>query len=120
MSGDSFHAKAVLLAGQLKAENTQVVTTYAVLLEIGNALAEQRHRQIATNLLAGLELDPTVEIIPFSRDIYERAFQLYKARPDKDWGLVDCISFVVMQDNGVTEALTADQHFQQAGFQTLL
>ncbi|MFM5956954.1 MAG: PIN domain-containing protein, partial [Dolichospermum sp.] len=41
-------------------------------------------------------------------------------REDKEWGLVDCISFIVMQDRGITDALTADTHFQQAGFRALL
>jgi predicted nucleic acid-binding protein len=45
---------------------------------------------------------------------------LYDARPDKKWTLTDCISFVVMQERGITEALTGDQHFEQAGFTALL
>lgn len=46
--------------------------------------------------------------------------QLYTQRPDKDWSLTDCISFVVMKQHGLTEALTADRHFEQAGFKALL
>lgn len=55
-----------------------------------------------------------------SFDLIERAFALYRARPDKEWGLTDCVSFVVMNDGGLTEALTSDEHFRQAGFNALL
>jgi len=47
-------------------------------------------------------------------------FALYKPRQDKVWSLVDCISFVVMNDRGIYESLTLDQHFQQAGFIALM
>jgi hypothetical protein len=48
-----------------------------------------------------------------------RGIQLYNSRLDKDWSLTDCISFVVMRERGITEALTGDHHFEQAGFTTL-
>jgi uncharacterized protein len=90
------------------------------LLEIGNALSKQRHRAAAIQLLESLEADPSVEIILFTNSLYKLAFNLFKQREDKEWGLVDCISFIVMQDRGITAALTADTHFQQAGFRALL
>jgi predicted nucleic acid-binding protein len=49
-----------------------------------------------------------------------RGFDLFRSRPDKSWGLTDCISFVIMNEAGITDALTADVHFQQAGFRALL
>ncbi len=96
------------------------MTTRAVLLEIGNALSKQRYRHAAIRLLDALEADLRVEIIPLSEQLYTRALQLYCERPDKEWGLTDCISFLIMQDLGLTEALTTDEHFQQAGFRVLL
>jgi predicted nucleic acid-binding protein len=71
-------------------------------------------------LLFSLEADPSVEIIPLTDQLYFRALQLFQEREDKEWGLTDCISFVVMDDEGITEALTADGHFRQAGFHALL
>jgi len=118
--GDQHHARAVLLADELEATGTRLITTRAILLEIGNALAKMRHRQAAVELLEATERDPHVEIIPLSEQLYERAFQYYRERPDKEWGLTDCLSFLVMQDRGLTEALTTDEHFQQAGFRALL
>lgn len=119
-SSDQHHQKAVQVAIELEANQTKLVTTRAIVLEIGNALAKRRYRQAATQLLTALETDPLVEIIPISEALYQRSFQLYAQRTDKDWGIIDCISFVVMQEQGLTDALTTDVHFQQAGFRALL
>ncbi len=61
-----------------------------------------------------------VTIVLLSEDLYARAFRLYRERADKEWGLTDCVSFVVMQERKISEALTTDEHFQQAGFHALL
>ena len=119
-STDENHERALKVAEDLEASGTTLVTTRAILLEIGNALAKVRYREAAVMLLDALENEPSVEIIPASNEIYQRAFQIYKERLDKEWGLIDCISFVVMNDYSLTEALTADHHFRQAGFHTLL
>jgi len=83
-------------------------------------LSKQRHRNAATALLDALEADPNVEIISLSEQLYTRALQLHRERPDKEWGLTDCVSFVVMRDRAIAEALTTDEHFQQAGFRALM
>ena len=120
VASDEHHQKALLLADELEAQNVRLVTTRAVLFEIGNALAKLRYRQAAVDLLDALENDPNVEIVVVSEVIYEQAFHLYRNRMDKEWGITDCISFVVMDKYGLTAALTTDEHFQQAGFQALL
>ncbi len=120
VESDEHHERAEELSEQLEAEATRLVTTRAVLLEIGNALSKKRYRKAALELLDALEQDLQVEIISLSEELYERALELFRNRPDKDWGLVDCVSFVVMQERGLTEALTTDEHFEQAGFRPLL
>ncbi len=117
---DEYHPRASELAERLEKDRARLLTTRAVILEIGNALAKLRYRYAAVELLNSLEADPNVEIVPLTEDLFARAFRLYRERPDKEWGLTDCISFVVMQERGLTTALTTDEHFQQAGFQTLL
>lgn len=117
---DHFHHRAGLLAEQLQEAGTCLVTTRAVILEIGNALSKERYHAAAVRLLNSLEADPAVEVIPLSEPLYARAFRLYRERPDKEWGLTDCVSFVVMEDRGLSEALTTDEHFPQAGFRALL
>ena len=109
-----------MLAEKLKASAAPLITTRAVLIEIGNALSKPRYRQAAVRLLNALELDPQVEIIPLTEELYGRAFQLYRERPDKKWSLTDCLSFVVMEERQMTQALTADDDFRQAGFTALL
>ena len=64
--------------------------------------------------------DPSVQIVPIDLSLEAAAWQLWKSRPDKEWSLVDCSSFIVMQQRGLTEALTTDHHFEQAGFVRLL
>lgn len=117
---DQLHPAAVALAEQLEAEKTRLLTTQAVLLEIGNALSKQRYRVACVQLLSSLEGDPSVEIVTLTPELYAEAFGLYRGRPDKEWGLIDCVSFVVMGARGIVEALTADEHFEQAGFTALL
>ncbi|MDJ0620640.1 MAG: type II toxin-antitoxin system VapC family toxin [Calothrix sp. MO_192.B10] len=117
---DQNHVRAVELAHQIEANKTRLVTTQAILLEIGNALSKQKYRVAATQLLESLETDPSVEIVLLTNSLYRLAFNLFKQREDKEWGLVDCISFIVMQERGITDALTADTHFQQAGFRALV
>jgi len=96
-----------------------MLTTDAVLLEVGNALS-RNNRKDAVRTIEDALLSPEVEVIHLTPDLFQRAFDLYTARADKTWGLVDCVSFVVMREAGVTQALTADRHFGQAGFQVLL
>lgn len=113
---DQLHAAALTAANRVRSDGLRLVTTQAVLLEIGNALAKQRYRNDAVRLLASLQADPTVEIVPLTSSLFERAFALFCERQDKEWGLIDCLSFVVMTDRGIHEALSADEHFEQAGF----
>ena len=117
---DSNHERAVSLLAQVSRSRARLVTTRAVLLEIGDALARLRFRRAAINFLSSLEKDPALEIVPISEDLYKRAFALYCSRSDKEWGITDCVSFIVMWDRALTAALTTDKHFQQAGFQALL
>ena len=63
---------------------------------------------------------PETEIVPVDSSLLERAIALYSTRPDKEWGLTDCISFVVMQERELTQVLTTDRHFKQAGFHNVL
>jgi predicted nucleic acid-binding protein len=120
VESDEHHQRAEELAEQLLTSQTPMVTTRAVLLEIGNALSKQRYRKAAGELLDALEHDPQVEIVSITEDLYECALALFGSRMDKEWGLIDCLSFIAMQQRGLTDALTTDEHFAQAGFRVLL
>src|SRR5271157_5403905 len=117
---DEFHLPALALAEELEVRGIHLITTWAILLEIGDALAKVQYRHAAVHLLSSVRADPSVEIIPLSDHLCDQALKLYSERPDKEWGLTDCLSFVVMQTHSITDALTTDEHFQQAGFRVLL
>jgi predicted nucleic acid-binding protein len=71
-------------------------------------------------LIDRLRSDPSLTIVPTSELLFGRGLQLYSARQDKEWSLTDCISFIVMEEYGIHDALTGDHHFEQAGFHAVL
>jgi len=97
-----------------------VVLTDFILLELANALSRRESRRKFVELLSYLRSNPVCRIVPVSKPLFEAGLLLYAQRQDKDWSLTDCISFVVMKRLRLTEALTADRHFEQAGFKVLL
>jgi predicted nucleic acid-binding protein len=114
---DAYHQRANALADSL---HGGTITTSWILTEVADALCDRAQRQGVVRLIAALRADPGCLIVPPSQELFERGWALYRERQDKDWSLTDCISFVVMRQHGVTDALTADRHFEQAGFNTLL
>lgn len=114
---DTYHAKANELADEYEGE--PFFTTDVVLLEIGNSLA-RNFKAEAVQVIDDFLTSGEVEIIRLDSKLFERAYALYKQYRDKEWGLIDCVSFIVMREAGVNSALTFDQHFVQAGFQALL
>ena len=114
---DIWHIRAVECARLFRGS---VVTTDLVLIEVGNWLSRSGDRAAFVRLLGQLRADAKTIILPATREAVDRGFDWYQRRPDKDWSFTDCISFVVMQQENLTEALTADHHFEQAGFTILL
>jgi len=113
---DQYHQQASELADRF--EGYPLLTTDAVLLEIGNALA-RGYKQEAIEVIEQFLASDEVEIKRLTPYLFEQAFELYKQYRDKDWSLVDCISFVAMREAGISQALTFDRHFVQAGFEVL-
>ena len=114
---DQHHSRAFELASEF--EQQSLITTDAVLLEIGNALAKN-FREASIQVIDDFLTSDKIQIVSLHPDLFQRAFSLYRSHLDKTWGLIDCVSFVVMRDAGVINALTTDKHFGQAGFRTLL
>ena len=94
--------------------------TGAILGELADGMVNERSRAACARFIEHLRHDDEAVIIEADPRLLWRGFELYRRRPDKDWSLTDCISFVVMADEGLTEALTGDHHFEQAGFTALL
>jgi predicted nucleic acid-binding protein len=114
---DAAHARARAYASK---HDEPIVTTAWVLTELADGLARTDMRQAFSQLLARLHVDSENELVPPTAELMARGVELYDSRPDKKWSLTDCISFVVMQERGIQEALTGDHHFEQAGFTALL
>jgi predicted nucleic acid-binding protein len=98
----------------------RLVTTCWILTEVGDGLARPPGRDSFLTLHEKLLENPRADIEPCSQQLMNEGLDLYRQRADKSWSLTDCISFVVMWREGITEALTGDHHFEQAGFVGLL
>ena len=98
----------------------QLLTTDFVVVELGNYLHSVRDRPFFASIKRSLENDKEFSVVEASRELLDRGIQLYLNRQDKTWSLTDCISFVVMEEHGITDALTSDGDFEQAGFCKLL
>ncbi len=116
-SRDKYHQAAKTMAAQI---TPPFITSDAVLFELGNALAKPPHRTLGIHALQQIRADAGIEIVTIEPDLFAQTIAFYQSRPDKVWGLTDCSSFVIMQRRGLHEALTADKHFEQAGFRRLL
>lgn len=114
---DAYHARA---ADYARIFRGSVVTTEWVLAEVADALAASSSRRHVRAAFAQFAADSETRIVGASSELFARGLQLYDQRSDKEWSLTDCISFVVMRDEEITEALTGDHHFAQAGFLVLL
>ena len=117
---DRYHDAALQWERRIRADSVPIFTTRAVQLEIGAAFSRLAYRAAATAILEALDRDPGVTVVPLDDDTYRRALDLFASRADKEWSLTDCVSFVVMRDRTITQALSTDIHFSQAGFEALL
>ena len=117
---DSLHGIARETFDRLWETNTSFITSEFVLIELGNALSSREFRSRTALFIQSLTHSAAIEIIPSSRDLFDRGLKLFGDRPDKEWGLVDCTSFVVMTERQINAAFTEDRHFEQAGFVKLL
>jgi uncharacterized protein len=114
---DLLHEKAVRW---IQTSPRLIVVTEFILLELGNGFRLPSDRGLYWEFVAQLREDPNTAVIPASSGLLRAGLDLYGRRLDKEWSLTDCTSFVAMQEQGITEALTGDHHFEQAGFAALL
>ncbi len=114
---DPLHQEALAFYGDA---TLHFVTTEWVLTELADANADPARRPGFRRLFGLLEKDDHAQILPASHELFRRGLELHFSRPDKEWSLTDCMSFTAMSDEGLTEALTGDHHFEQAGFTALL
>ena len=117
-----FHPFSVKIYQNARSQKHKIITTSYIITELiallSSPLRIPRPKVIA--FIQSLKTSPYVEVIHISKEIDTKAWELLMQRQDKEWSLVDCSSFIVMQESKITESLTSDHHFEQAGFICLL
>ena len=114
---DHYHTEALRVA---RTQARLLYTTTWVFVEVADALSSPGLRQHVRRSLGSIAAHPRTRLISANQTWYAKGMDLYADRPDKGWSLTDCISFAVMGELGLAEALTGDHHFEQAGFRALL
>jgi predicted nucleic acid-binding protein len=114
---DEAHARAVAFS---QSSDHALLTTAWVLTEVGDAFALPAARRRFLQLLEDLRADADCTLLRATQELFDQGVALYAQRVDKDWSLTDCISFSAMRQHSLTDALTGDRHFEQAGFKALL
>ena len=117
-SYDEYHQQAKQLFPRVRSA-AEVLLTEAILVEVGNALS-RFNRSGAVQFIQQCYRTDNIRVVSVDTGLLMGALDLYQARPDKDWGLTDCISFIVMQQQDLVDAVTSDRHFIQAGFRILM
>lgn len=117
---DPYHARAKIIDRQMARENAVLCIHWGILLEIGDGYARLNRREKGSQILQKFQQEEGYQIVPLTDELIRLATSLYRSRGDKECGLTDCLSFVLMEREGITQALSADVHFRQAGFEAVL
>ena len=102
--------------------DVMLVTTEEVLIELLNAFSDsgEEFRKRSAAAVRAISRDPNVKVIPQTRNSFEKGLSLYENRLDKKYSMQDCVSFVAMDEESITDVLTSDHHFEQEGFVILM
>jgi len=117
---DSLHRKARKIRDRLLEQSIRFAVSDYVIVEIANALSRAPWRETAIRLISSIYASDDVIVVEVDKALLQEAWELYRAREDKDWSLTDCTSFVIMNKGGMRRAFTSDNHFEQAGFSVLM
>lgn len=119
-NGDSLHERAQVASREMG--SCHIVTTEMILTEFLNCFSGlgPHLRSAAVKAIEALRNSPGITIVSQTSALFDRALQRYREMRDKAWSLTDCASFLIMEDEDLTAALTHDLHFAQAGFRALL
>jgi hypothetical protein len=119
---DDSHDAAMREARRLRDEGARFVTSDAVLIEFLTFFSAWGTIVRETTVAYARELrdEPTVDVIPHDRKLFDTAIDFFLARPDKAYSMTDCMSMVICRDTSISDVLTADHDFEQEGFTILL
>jgi predicted nucleic acid-binding protein len=114
---DALHSRAVAWAKRI---NQPLIVTEYVLCETIKFHSKRPDRLRGQTLIREITSNPGYTIIDASPRLFLAGFELHRSRLDKDWSLTDCVSFHLIKEHSISEALAYDEHFLQAGFIALL
>ncbi len=118
---DSLHEIAIETVTLLP-DNCRLVTSQIIFSEVFELFAKRSPfiKEEIVKFVADLILDTSVIVEPMTPKLFDDSIAFYRKHSDKEWGFIDCSSFVIMKRRGIKESLTYDKHFIQAGFKALL
>ncbi len=117
---EQIHRQADSEYKRLLKKNYLLLTSTAVLNETANSLSAPQFRASVSDFYRRIQVSKRIEVVFVDESLWEEGWQLYELNNDKEWSLTDCISILVMKNRNISEALTTDHHFEQAGFVRLL
>src|SRR6266404_5308771 len=116
-SRDGLHPRSLAWA---KVASPLLIVTDYILLETVNYLSRPQDRTKVCLLANRILTSSDYEVVPASPQLLRAGLKLHEQSSYKAWSLTDYISFIVMRERGISQALTHDHHFEQAGFEALL
>ena len=116
---DQNHEKALQLWNELLKDLPEMVTTTYVIDEIVTFFNSRSRHAKAVEIGNRLINSRSVQIIHVDQGLFDRGWEYFKQHDDKTFSMTDCISFIVMKEQGSESALSFDKHFTQAGFKVL-
>jgi predicted nucleic acid-binding protein len=117
---DQWHRSAIYWKEQISQNHILLLTTDYILIELADGLSSIKFRKEAGDTILTLQNSRYISIIHSSQKLLDMGLNLYRERIDKEWSLTDCISIITMELYNITEVLSSDKHFIQAGFNLLL
>jgi predicted nucleic acid-binding protein len=117
---DALHARAHALAEKLAEDDTPLVTSDAVVLELCGYFARGPLRREAIRWIDAIRASAGWEVVPLDRDLVAKAEARYRVHADKSWSLADCVAMEIMTARGIRAVASPDRGFAQAGLRVLL
>src|SRR5437763_35256 len=114
---DAYHHRAVRLARAI--QPSHLITHDAILTELLAYFSAQGARLRAQAVEIARRSLREYDVVHVDQLLFRSALDLYAARPDKEYSLVDCISMTLMRERGIRHVLTNDHHFRQEGFEVV-
>lgn len=116
---DQNHEKALQQWNELLKDLPSMVTTTYVIDEIVTFFNSRNRHAKAVEIGRRLMNSRSVQMIHVDKGLFDKSWQYFEQHADKTYSMTDCISFIVMKEQGIQSALSFDKHFTQAGFKGL-